>query len=78
MDYYSIVLFKAQLGEPFLGIWMFFFSSFFVIFSFFSSLLENRHLRPQNRQLSSQTGALKNKRKDQKDQNRHLRARPGT
>ena len=56
----QLVLFKAQHGEPFLGIWSFF-GPCSVISSFFSSCSESRHLREPNRHLSSQTGTWKEK-----------------
>ena len=62
---YYLVVFKAQLGEPFLEIWIFF-ASFFLFF-------------PAKPALKWAKPALKKKKEtDQKDKNRHLSAETGT
>ena len=80
--YYNLVLVKAQLGEPFLGFFIFF--SFFVFIHIFPlfprifpSFSESRHLRDQYRHLSSQTGTekrtnIKRSKPALKCRNRHL------
>ena len=73
---YWLVVFKAQLGEPFLGILIFVFSSCFHCFHpFFFSFWKLSLKTAKNRHFSSQTGTLK---RYQKDQKRHLRALTGT
>ena len=78
-----LVLFKAQLGEPFLGLLVVFFHHFlFSVFLFFplffpSCCSENWHLREQHWQaLRQPSRVLKKERKDQKDQSRHVRPKP--
>ena len=80
-----LVLFKAQLGEPCLGVlffscilnfsfYCFCYSFMFLVFSFSP---KTRHLGEQNRHLSSQTGTSKED-KHKTNQSRHLRAQTGT
>ena len=51
-----LVLFEAQLGEPFLNILVFPFSSYPFFAQAGTRILQKWHFRPSNRHLSTQTG----------------------